>query len=715
MKNILLFAALFASYNCFTQCPFAVTLNTTGNCLGATLDVSSGKTLSKIEWSAGNTVVNTVTATVTPLTGVTVAGGNGSGWNTNQIGQITGVFVDRNGDVYVPVFTRVLKFPSGSSSATYGIVFAGGVIHGSAADQLASPSSVFVDAMGNLFIFDANNARIQKWAPGATSGFTVAGGNGVGSAANQLGIGGTGLFVDAAGNVYVCDRNNHRIQKWAPGASAGVTVAGGNGQGSAANQLYYPSSLLIDAVGNMYISDYANSRIQKWAPGATSGITVAGGNGRGSAANQFDQPHGIQVDANGNIYVCDMYNNRLQKWTPGAIAGITIAGGNALGSGPGPNNLSWPTGLAMDDDGNIYVADTYGSRIQKYGFQSSINKSYTPQISGTYTATVTNNAGCTVVSNAVVINPVVTPTINITASSTSICSGNDITFSAVAVNGGSTPTYQWQVNGQQVGTNSPAYTSNAFVTGDVVHCLLTSNEVCTTTPTAQSNSIPVTVNTSLTPTVTITASANHICSGDIVTYYYSSNAGCAVANSNSIALTVNPSPEVDLEPEVTIPLGVTIILQPQAKGHINKYVWSPGTGLSDNTIEQPAASPVKTTLYTLTVSTPEGCSATAQIKVNVLSSLRIPNAFTPNGDGRNDIFYVHGGPIESRIKDFSIYNRWGQRIFQVHDVLSDNAAVGWNGNFNGMPAASGSYAYVIVLGLKDGTQQIFKGSIVLVR
>ena len=757
MKSLILFVPLFACYPGFTQCPFPVTLNTTGNCLGTTLDVSSGKTLSKIEWSLGSTVVNTATATVTPLPGETVAGGNGAGMNDNQIGEATGVFVDKNGDVYVPVFYRILKFPKGSTSATYGTVVAGGNAYGSAANQLIFPHDVFLDAMGNLYIADMGNYRIQKWAPGASSGITVAGGNGSGSAANQFGVAITGLFVDAAGNVYVCDEINHRIQKWAPGASSGITVAGGNGPGSAPNQLWFPTGLFVDATGNIYISDNSNSRIQKWAPGASSGITVAGGNGQGAAANQFHGPSGIVVDANGNIYVADTDNNRIQKWPPGAAAGITIAGGNASGAGNGPNMLSLPVGLAMDDDGNIYVADQFHDRIQKFGYQSIIDKKFTPQTPGTYTATVTNNTGCTVVSNPVIINPAVTPGITITSSSTSVCSGSNITFSAVAVNGGSNPVYQWQVNGTPVGTNSASYTSNAFATGDVVQCLLISNEVCTTTSTAQSNGISVAVYTSLTPTVTISTSADHICSdetvtfkatvqnggsnanylwmvngiasgsnaasfsrnqfnnGDIITCKYSGNGGCAIASSNSLNLTVDPSPEVILEPEITIPLGLTTTLQPQVSGIVNKYVWSPGTGLSDNTIEQPVASPVKTTLYKLTVSTAAGCSATAQIKVNVVSALRIPTAFTPNSDGRNDIFYVHGGPVGSQINDFSVYNRWGQRMFQVHNVLSDNPDAGWNGYFNGTPAPAGSYAYVIVLKLKDGSQQIFKRTIVLIR
>ena len=100
-----------------------------------------------------------------------------------------------------------------------------------------------------------------------------------------------------------------------PLSPQGFTVAGGNGLGSAANQFNETSDIFVDASGNIYVSDFHNHRIQKWAPGATTGTTVAGGNGLGSAANQFNYPEGIFVDTSGNIYIADTYNHRIQKWS----------------------------------------------------------------------------------------------------------------------------------------------------------------------------------------------------------------------------------------------------------------------------------------------------------------------------------------------------------------------------------------------------------------
>jgi sugar lactone lactonase YvrE len=250
------------------------------------------------------------------------------------------------------------------------VTVAGGNGAGSAANQLGMSLDVAVDAAGNIYVADADNHRVQRWAPGASAGVTVAGGNGAGSGANQLWRP-SGVAVDAAANVYVADLGNHRVQRWAPGASGGVTVAGGNGAGSAANQLSYPSGVAVDAVGNIYVPDgfdigmgMANHRVQRWAPAVAEGVTVAGGNGGGSAANQLGMPLGVAVDAADNIYVADADNHRIQRWAPGAAEGVTVAGGN--GAGSGANQLSEPHDVAVDAGGNIYIADWGNARVQRW-------------------------------------------------------------------------------------------------------------------------------------------------------------------------------------------------------------------------------------------------------------------------------------------------------------------------------------------------------------
>ena len=255
-----------------------------------------------------------------------------------------------------------------------GITIAGGNGQGSAANQLSYPWGICLDALGNLYVADQMNNRILKFPAGSTSatnGITVAGGNGAGIAANQINQP-AGICVDGSGNLYVADERNDRIQKFPAGSTSatnGITVAGGNGGGNAANQLYEPEGVYVDASGNIYVADYANFRIQKFPAGSTSatnGITVAGGNGGGNA-NQLDGPAAVYVDVTGNIYVADDYNNRIQKFPANSTSdtnGITVAGGN--GQGEAANQFHYPRGIYVDVSGNIYVADENNSRIQKF-------------------------------------------------------------------------------------------------------------------------------------------------------------------------------------------------------------------------------------------------------------------------------------------------------------------------------------------------------------
>ncbi|PQB07513.1 hypothetical protein BST83_10345 [Polaribacter filamentus] len=237
---------------------------------------------------------------------------------------------------------------------------------GATPDRLNNPYGVFVDTSENIYIADKNTHRIQKWTAGASKGITVAGGNWNGSGNLQLREP-TGVVVDASGNVYVADMKNHRIQRAAPGAIGADTAAGGvpnNMIGEASNQLNNPHGFFVTTSGDIYIADTDNHRIQKWLKGASEATTVAGGNEQGNAANQLNSPHGVYVDALGNVYVADTNNNRIQKWLPETTEGATVAGGNDTGDAA--NQLDTPTGVFVNTTGSIYIADTNNHRIQRW-------------------------------------------------------------------------------------------------------------------------------------------------------------------------------------------------------------------------------------------------------------------------------------------------------------------------------------------------------------
>ncbi len=665
MKKILLIAALsVAVLAVFPQCPPTIQLNHTGNCLGtASLSISNNDTLTRITWYKDGDPLVTVRDSLA-INILTVAGGNGSGPDPDQTIFPQDVFVDSTGAIYVLVIDHVVLFPPGSTSATNGISLVVRQAQGSAANQFDDPTGIFVDKAGSIYIADAHNNRIQKWRPNASSGVTVAGNGGGGSGPDQL-LNPSSVFVDAQGNMYVSDDGNNRIQKFAPGSATGLTVAGGNGIGSGANQLDGIEKVIVDASGYIYAADFGNNRVQRFPPGSTSatnGVTVAGGNGSGTAANQFDFPDGLYVDGAGNVYVSDQVNNRVQKWAPGATYGVTVAGGN--GQGGSQNQLYSPKGISVDGQGNVYIADAFNNPIQEWGMHPLIHTTYHPGQAGTYTAVTTDTAGCTMTSNAVVIYPTGVSSVSIAASSTTICSGDTVVFTATPSNGGASPAYQWLVDGEKTGSNSPRLAIHDLRDGDSVNCILSSSQTCTSpTPAA-----------------------------------------------DTIVMSVKPAPSVYPGNDTVIAPGSSVRLKPTTSGNITAWQWTPATGLDDPTEPRPLATPTTSTTYRETVTAANGCTATGKINITVYYTLNMPGAFTPNGDGRNDIFRIPPS-TRQKIGNFSIYDRYGQKVF-----MTANPSEGWDGTFHRQPAPSGAYIWSITYtDLLTGKTLAAQGTVLLIR
>jgi gliding motility-associated-like protein len=753
MRGILFFFfGLFISGGAFAQCLYPVALQSTaGHCLGATLKVNTRHAIAKIEWyDDGNPIpVKKVNGTDSlDHTRVAIAG--------FDLVDPHCVFVDTGGNIYVTDdgSERIQMWTPGAAQA---ITVAGGNGPGAAANQFSGPSGVCVDNSGNIYVSDHDNGRVQKWARGASEGVTVAGGHGDGDGADQLRQP-YGLYLDCDGNLFVADEGNHRVQKWAPGATSGVTVAGGNGEGNGAGQLDQPIGVWLDGSGNIYVSDLNNARVQKWAPGATAGITVAGGHGGGDHADQLDEPLGIYADFTGDLYVADEENHRVQKWAPGATEGVTVLGGSELQSNGQQPFLS---SVTLDTRGNIYVADQTSETIMQFKRTVMIDTLFTPGIPGRYSAVVTDVSGYPIAPESTFIlarGVKAVSSLQISASATNIDVCTPVTFAGVAKNNDEPASYQWQVSGVNVGGDSLVYSNTLFANGDRVVCIMTTDTGCpSATAIDTSNAIALSVNPQGHASVLITASDTAVCVGtpisfsakatdgsvdpvfqwlvngrstgvsgavftsdsltgsEVVYCLITSDASCGLGKSNSIPVQFFPPPRIAAGQVFSIPYGQTLELDPAISGEVAHYLWTPGTGLSDSTIRSPVANPRHSTVYALSVISPGGCAASGSITVNIYTPLSMPGGFTPNGDGRNDILYVLGGPAGSRIKEFSIFSRWGQQLFRVHDVNPGDPRGGWNGYANGRPAPGGTYAYLVVMTLADGRQQVYKGTVVLIR
>ncbi|MEM6726843.1 MAG: gliding motility-associated C-terminal domain-containing protein, partial [Bacteroidota bacterium] len=175
---------------------------------------------------------------------------------------------------------------------------------------------------------------------------------------------------------------------------------------------------------------------------------------------------------------------------------------------------------------------------------------------------------------------------------------------------------------------------------------------------------------------------------------------------------------VNLEDNLTILLGDSSTLIPDISTEDTlTYFWNPPQYLSCVDCPNPTVFPFENTTYTLVVTNQEGCSASDEINIRVQKdrNIFIPNAFTPNGDGVNDIFMIFGGLGVINVEEFRIYDRWGEQIIALQDFQTDDPNYGWDGTFRGQQMNSGVFVYYAKVLFVDGEVVLFKGDVTLVR
>jgi sugar lactone lactonase YvrE len=340
----------------------------------------------------------------------TIGSADGSGV-TARFFNPAGVAVDASGNVYVSdsgngTIRKIL--PGGAVTTLAGTADVTGYADGTGGAAIfGRTQGIAVDGAGNLYLADSSNNVIRKITPdgvvttlaGTASIFGSTDGTGPSARFSDP----LGVAVDSSGNVYVADTGNNTIRKITPGGVV-TTLAGSpgapgymDGTGSAA-MFNNPIGIAVDTAGNVYVGEsgyeqpagtasffhYNNDTIRKitpdgvvttlaglpytiyYGPGSTPDSVNTSADGTGSAA-RFNNPAGLAVDGNGNVYVADEYNDTIRRVTADGVvttlAGVAGVSGGASGTGAGAlfNN---PSGVAVDANGNVFVADAGNDLIR---------------------------------------------------------------------------------------------------------------------------------------------------------------------------------------------------------------------------------------------------------------------------------------------------------------------------------------------------------------
>jgi sugar lactone lactonase YvrE len=255
--------------------------------------------------------------------------------------------------------------------------------------NLKSPTTVALDASGNIYIADSENHRIRKVDVLAKVITTVAGtgaagftGDGMIATKSKL-FSPSGVILDVLGNIYISDCGNDRIRRVDVVTKIITTVAGtisgrnADGINATLAQLSCPSSLVFDASGNMFFADVINSKIKRVDAMTKKITTVVGtgeignyGNGVAATTAQLNLPQGLSLDASGNMYIADTSNNLIRRVDAKTkiittIAGTGVAGFNGDNIRATKAKFNFPTGITVDAEGNIFIADRFNSIVRR--------------------------------------------------------------------------------------------------------------------------------------------------------------------------------------------------------------------------------------------------------------------------------------------------------------------------------------------------------------
>jgi sugar lactone lactonase YvrE len=343
-------------------------------------------------------VTNSRIRKVNPAGTITTVGGNGSATYSGDGGPATaagisvkGVAVDGSGNIYFTdiMANRIRKISSSgivstiAGNGTIGYSGDGGL---AATAQLHFPTSIAVDASGNVYFTDDANHCVRKIstsgilstiAGSGTSGFSGDGGSATLAKLSSP----SGVAVDGSGNIYIADYSNYRVRKVTP-AGIITTCAGNGGSGDLGDgglattaEMNYVYGIAVDGSGNLYIADADHNVIRKVN---TSGIitTVAGsamggysGDGGPATAAKLYEPWGVTIGASGKMFIADGYNNRIRMVTPGTSGFEEEALHSNIQVYPNPSSADAKISYELPGNifqGEIIICNAAGQKINSY-------------------------------------------------------------------------------------------------------------------------------------------------------------------------------------------------------------------------------------------------------------------------------------------------------------------------------------------------------------
>lgn len=532
----------------------------------------------------------------------------------------SGLSFDASGNLFIAAYNssniREVNTLGVISTTAGGSILGGCTQSGSASIvYLMGPTAVEFNSSGSYYIADYGNNRICKVTGGSLT--TIAGScsfsagySGDGGAATSAKLNAPiAIAIDASGNLFVAEEGNNCIRKITAGGIistiAGNGTAGYSGDGGPAvsAKLSQPVGIAIDGAGNIYVSEYGNQRIRvinangiisTYAGTGVAGYSGDGGNAT-SAKLHLDSPSGLAVDNVGNLYIADTYNHVIRKIDNQGI--ITTVAGNGFGAGTssggysgdgGPATaaeLNVPVDVALDATGNLFIADKYNQVIRKVALCSS---PISVNIAGT--------------------NPV--------------CGGSSNVLTATGAS-----TYTWSANTGYAVSN----TVSINLTDVTTYTVIGSTGGC-----YAKTSITVSVNPIISisgPTSICPGTATTLTGSGATNYTWSSNAGSVITNTASVAPFTNTTytltgstggcvatktvsismitPVVSVIGSTNICKGNSTVLTAQGA---STYTWSSNAGgVTTNTV---SLSPLADSVYTI-IGTNAGCTTSNTVVVHV--------------------------------------------------------------------------------------------------